>query len=257
MAVKTGARRRRGRAAAALAAAFLAASGLAMPAAAQSGGDTVFQITPYAWATGLGGSLGLGARKIEFDKSFRDVLSDLDGAFFLSAFARHERLVFLGDLSWSSSSRAGVLPAPAPVRARGRLRQTSLTLAAGYRVIEAPGPTVDLLGGLRHWRIEASASAPALGFSETRRANFTDPILGVRLNAPIAPRWSSILYADIGGFGVGSRRSGQVLATVNYAVSSDVFLSAGFRHLEVDYRSGGLRVDTRLSGPLIGASFRF
>lgn len=241
----------------AVAAALLAASGLAAPAAAQSGDETVFQITPYVWATGLGGSLTLDARRVEFEESFRDILSDLDGAFFLSAFARHDRVVFLGDVSWSSSSREGVVPVPVPLKASGRLRQTSVTLAAGYRVLEGSGPTVDLLGGLRHWRIEAKATVPDLGFSQTRRASFTDPIVGARLNAPIAPGWSSLVYADVGGFGVGSERSWQLLATLNYAVSRDIFLSVGYRHLEVDYRSSALRVDTRFSGPLIGASFRF
>ncbi len=73
--------------------------GMANEAAAQAGGDTAFQITPYAWATGLGGNLTVGAQSVAIDKSFSDILKDLDGAFFLSGFGRVDRFVFLGDLS--------------------------------------------------------------------------------------------------------------------------------------------------------------
>ncbi len=219
---------------------------------------SAFQITPYVWAAGLGGDLAVGSRTVTIDKSFSDLLSDLDGAFFVSAFGRQGRLVFLGDLSWSSSSRAGILPPPAPpLPAEGRLRQISATAAAGYRVADSPAATLDVLGGLRHWRLKATAEAPALGFSATRRASFTDPIIGARLNARLAPDWSALVYADVGGFGVGSEFTGQIVATVNYAATDQFFLSAGYRHLHVDYRGSGLRADMRMSGPLLGASWRF
>lgn len=228
-------------------------------AMAQQSGDRAFQITPYVWATGLGADLRFGAFSVDVDKSFSDVLKDLDGAFFLSALARQDRLVLLGDLSWSSSSRAGILPppAPGPLPAEGRLRQTSLTLAAGYRVAAMPGATVDLLAGLRHWRISTSGSVPLAGLAASRSASFTDPIIAARINVEIAPSWFSLLYADVGGFGVGSEFTGQFLATVNYAVSDSTFLSFGYRHLMVDYRSGAFRVDGRMSGPLVGATLRF
>ncbi len=242
-------------------AAFLGvAAAVATPAAAQmDGSGWTGQVTPYVWGTGLGGELTFGSRSVGFDKSFREVIKDLDGAFFLSGFARRERIVLLGDLSWSNSSRAGLLPppAPGPLPAEGRLRQASLTLAAGYRVIDNAEMSVDLLAGARHWRLRASAGVPALGFADRRRVNFTDPILAARLNARLAPDWSALLYGDVGGFGIGSHRTAQLLATVNWRASDALWLSAGYRHLRVDYRETGLRLDTRLSGPLVGASFRF
>lgn len=234
-----------------------AGTGLAGTAGAQSGWTG--QVTPYVWATGLGGDLSFGGRTVSIDTSFRDLLENLDGAFFLSGFARRDRLVLLGDLSWSNSSRAGVLPppAPGPLPAEGRLRQSSLTLAAGYRVADTAGMTVDLLAGVRHWRIRSSAAVPAIGFSAERRVEFTDPILAARINARLAPDWSALLHADIGGFGVGSHRTAQLVATVNWRAAEGIWLSAGYRHLTVDYRTSGLRLDTRLSGPLLGASFSF
>ena len=59
------------------------------------------QVTPYVWAAGFGGDITpfTGAPTLSFDKSFSDVVDDLDGAFFLSGYARRGELVFMGDLS--------------------------------------------------------------------------------------------------------------------------------------------------------------
>ena len=61
----------------------------------------------------------------------------------------------------------------------------------------------------------------------------------------------------MGGFGVGSRATWQLLGTVNYRLADQLTLSAGYRKLSVDYRSGGTRFDMRLGGPIIGATLEF
>lgn len=238
----------------ALAVALLAG---AAPAMAQGTGDWVWQVTPYVWATGIGGDITpfTGAPTVSVDSSFSEVLKDLDAAFFLSGYARRERLVLLGDLSYSASSKEGLMPPGAP--ATGKLEQTSLTLAAGYRVIADDGVAVDLLAGARHWRIKGSVDVPLAGVSASPTFSFTDPIIAVRANVQLAPQWSTILYGDFGGFGVGSERTSQIVATVNYQMRDDFFLSAGYRALNVDYRDGGTRIDATMSGPIFGATWRF
>jgi len=109
-----------------LAGGLLAVAGLCAPAAAQQEQpDGSAQLTAYVWATGAGGSITpfAGAPTIEIDKSFSDLLEDLDVAVFLSGYARRDRFVLLGDLSHSASSRDGRVP-PLGIPAEGRLRQT-------------------------------------------------------------------------------------------------------------------------------------
>lgn len=226
-------------------------------ALAQENRDWVWQVTPYVWATGIGGDITpfTGAPTVKFDSSFGEVLKDLDAAFFISGLARRDRFVLLADLSYSRSSRDGIVPPGAP--AKGRLEQTSLTLAAGYRVVNDPGVAVDLLGGARLWKIKGAVDVPLAGVSASPSMSFADPIIAARVNVTLAPQWSAILYGDFGGFGVGSEQTSQFLATVNYQFNDRVFLSAGYRTLSVDYRSGGTRIDARMSGPIIGATWRF
>lgn len=219
------------------------------------------QVTPYVWATGLGGDIRpiTGAPTLSFDSSFSEVLKDLDGAFFLSAYARRDRLVLMGDLSWSSSSRAGHLPTGLPAEAK--LRQRSVTLLAGWRAIEGEvgggRATLDVLGGLRAWSIRSEVSLAGGMLRAERDKDFIDPILALRANLALAPRWSLILYADYGGFGVGSESTSQILATLNHQLGDDIWVSGGYRALRVDYRSGGTLADVTMAGPLLGVSWRF
>lgn len=219
--------------------------------------DWSAQITPYIWATGFGGDITpfTGAPTLSFDKSFSDVLEDLDAAFFLSGYARRDRLVFMGDLSWSSSSKSGTISPGLP--AEGKLTQRSVTLLAGWRAVQNEAFTLDLLGGVRAWSVKSSVDVAGGLMHASPGKDFVDPILAVRANVTLAPQWSAIVYADFGGFGVGSESTSQILATVNYEVDDKLWLSVGYRQLDVDYRSGGTEVDMRMGGPLLGATWRF
>jgi len=241
--------------AAALAACF------ALPALAA---DWNLQFTPYAWGTGIGGSVTpvAGGPSLDFEEGLADVLEDLDGAFFLSGYARYDRFVFLGDVSTSSSSRSGIVPLPPPnpvpgLPARGRIEQSSVTLAAGYRAVTDAQATLDLLVGLRHWEIEGQATTPVPGLAAGLDKSLTDPIVAARTNIRLDEKWSLIGYVDIGGFGVGSDITAQLVATVNWQAGEHVWLSAGYRHLFLDYSDDGREFDVTFSGPLVGLTYQF
>lgn len=225
------------------------------PASAESGWSG--QITPYVWASGLGGDIApfRGAPTVSFDKSFSDVLEDLDAAFFLSGFARKDRFVLLGDISYSSSSKDGTVPPGLP--ASGELRQRSMTLAAGYRAIANEDMTLDVLAGARLWSIKGEVSVAGGAVRASADKDFTDPILALRGSFRLAPRWSATVYLDAGGFGVGSEHTSQALITANYQLNDNLYVSAGYRHLDVEYDSGGTRLDVTMAGPLFGITWRF
>lgn len=235
-----------------------AAALLSLPAIAEAQDrDWHGQITPYVWAAGLGGDATpfTGAPTLSVDKSLSEVLEDTDGAMFLTGYARRDRLVFMGDLSLSSSSKEGVVPPGLPARAK--LRQRSMTLLAGYRAIDTPDMHLDVLGGARLWKVEAQVDLLGGAISRSGDKSFADPLVALRANYRLSPRWSAIFYADYGGFGVGSEQTSQLVATANYQVTDNVYLSAGYRQLNVDYRDGGTRIDMTMAGPLVGVSLRF
>ena len=217
----------------------------------------VIDVTPYVWATGVSGTLQpfRTGRTIKFDESFSDVLEDLNSAFFLAASARKGRLVFVGDLSFVDLSQEGVVPPN--TKARGSLRQVSLTFAGGYQAVAQQKMTLDVVGGFRSWLLKPGVEAETGGIDVSREKSFTDIVFGTRANFRISNDWAFVLYGDVGLFRVGSHATSQIVGTVSYRASRDFFLSLGYRELSVDYRENGSRVDAQLSGPILGATWRF
>lgn len=246
-------------------AAALAGIGLVGPALAgpASSEGSAFQVTPYVWGSGFGGTIRPlpGSPTFDVSSSFNDLLEDLDIAFFASGLARVGRFVAVADLSHTSSSRDGLVPTPIPevpvVPAEGKLEQTSMTLLGGVRAVDNDGMTVDLLAGMRAFWIRTSVAAPALAVSRSPGIDIVDPVVAGRINGKIANGWSALFYGDIGGFGAGSEFTSQLLGTVNARVGSRVWLSAGYRYLTVDYRGSGSRADVHLGGPILGATVTF
>ncbi|MVW72090.1 outer membrane protein [Bordetella sp. 15P40C-2] len=215
-----------------------------------------FQVTPYVWMTGLDGTVRpfQGAPTAHVDKSFSEILDSLDAAFFLAGTARKDRWVVQGDLTYAATSDSAALPYG--LSARAKVRQTSATLLGGYSWEVGHQSNLDVMAGARYWDINAKVKVGNL-LSATSDTSFIDPIVALRWRNDFAPRWSSLVYVDTGGFGAGSDYTWQVMGSINYQVHDHVHLSVGYRHLDVNYRDGGKRLDFSQSGPLVGLTFRF
>lgn len=229
------------------------------------------QITPYMWAAGLEGHISPFRRAptIGVDKSFSDVLDDLNFGGFVNVWGRYDRFVFSGDVMYvdtTDSHATGPLPplgVPFPpgtvIGADVDTKQFTATLQAGYRIVDTPDFTLDALAGARAWHISTDVTVSALGLSRSYGASFgwVDPIVGARAFYRMTEAFSLQAQADIGGFGAGSDLTWSVLATVNYAFTDHLSVSAGYKVLAVDYDHDGHVFDTRLSGPVLGMTYRF
>ena len=86
-----------------------------------------------------------------------------------------------------------------------------------------------------------------------------DPYVGVRVQYPIAERWTLVGYADVGGFGVGSEFTWQAAAGINYEFSKSIAGKFGYRYHvrrlrqgRVPLRHGEQRPVPRRGHPLLG-----
>ena len=77
-----------------------------------------------------------------------------------------------------------------------------LTLTGGYNWQLAPQSSVDLMGGVRVWDIHAHVQVPGVAAAQSN-TSFLDPVVAVRWRYDLGSQWSSLLYADAGGFGLG------------------------------------------------------
>ncbi|MBV5262439.1 hypothetical protein J3S89_00115 [Pinisolibacter sp. B13] len=239
------------------------------------------QITPYMWAAGLKGDISPFRRAptIGVEKSFSDVMDDLNFGGFVNIWGRYDRFVFSGDVMYVDTSDGHgsgplsamqipslgiVIPPGASVDAKVDTKQFMATLQGGYRLIDTPQFTFDALGGIRFWHISndvtVTASHPAIGnrsASHGESFSWADPVVGLRAFLPVTEKLSLQAQADIGGFGAGSDFTWSAFTTVNYIVTDRLSVSAGYKALDVDYDRGGHVYDTRLSGPILGATWRF
>jgi hypothetical protein len=262
-----------------------------------------FNVTPYAWVSLLHGSATVKGRTTDVSVGVNEI-TDLvrrseipKDLFALMGYfeARKGRFSVFADLAYmkiglgaSMSRSRGVDAVNASVGASAGLKfeMAIAEIAAAYEVARwgsmgAPGTgtAVDVFGGVRGWWQKIDVSVAASGttnvgdltrnadgtFTASRGVSWADPLVGVRLRHQFAPGWNFMASGDVGGFGVGSRLSWQVLATVNYDfyVRKNVTWSGmlGYKSLYVDYAQGsGLshyEYNMTMHGPILGISARF
>ncbi|WP_172294352.1 hypothetical protein [Pseudoruegeria sp. HB172150] len=215
------------------------------------------QISLYGWDAGAGGEIipFEGGPTFAFDPAFLDFLDGGDAAFFLSFLAHRNRLVFYADYSNSTGTRSGEIARG--IEASGELSLRSATVAIGRRVVREPTGTVDLLAGARVWEVGAKVDVPSLGISTSGEQPLGDPIIGIRAEARLSPAWSVTGYFDVGGFDVVSDFTSQAVVTANHALTDDLSLSLGYRHVYLRLEHDGAILSNTLSGPMFGLSWRF
>ena len=245
------------------------------PASAQSTATTssawTYEITPYFWGSAMkGDTQTCQLPTSSVDMSFSDILDTLDFGLMGAFEARTGRWgIFLDAIYMKVSdsatiNRTGAGPLGATLSVTGNLRfeQTMLAGAVMYRAVEGTSP-IDILGGLRYNKldVEATADFSLLGLAGSRTRggdkDWVDPYVGVRIQHPIANRWTLVGYADIGGFGVGSDFAWQAAVGVNYDFSKTVSAKFGYRYMDVDYDKSGFIYDMRIDGLFLGVGIRF
>ena len=230
-----------------------------------------YELTPYFWAAGMKGDVQSGSLpKTSVDVPFSDIWDNLDfGA--MGAFeARKGRWGMLFDAIYikvstsATSSRTGPGPIGSTLTATAdvKMEQTLLTGAATYRVSDGPTLT-DIVGGARYFEADVSASINASLFGLTGNVSrsgdksWVDPFIGARVQHPLTDRWTVVGYADVGGFGVGSKFTWQAIAGISYGFSKSISGKFGYRYLSVDYDKHGFLYDMDTYGLYAGIGFRF
>ena len=194
------------------------------------------------------------------DVRFKDLLENLDIGLMAYGSVRYDRWGFDFDLvysklSASATSRRGFVS--------GSMEQTMFIATPGlvYRITEAGRPyEVELFAGARIWQIETDFTlagprrSRSLDYSET----WVDPIIGIQGRLDIGDTDLYVVgWGRVGGFSVGSRITYDIFAGLGYEIADWVSAFVGYRHLYVNRRNNGFVFDAQLTGPVLGAVFKF
>lgn len=238
-----------------------------------------------------------------------DIVKDyLDYGVMLNIEARRDRWILFADLFYIELSGdfsgdtqlpplitgppdflPGLLPRPDPdplvgpgleigVEGDFKLTEVIAELGGGYRFLDhaygagnAKRISMDVIGGLRYWRLESSINADielALGdlsrsgsLSLEASKDWVDPFVGLRTQIDITEALFLFLRGDIGGFGLGSGVSSEFTwkaqAGLSYNITPRFSTYAAYQILDVDYEDGGFGFDMELSGPMLGFGYAF
>ena len=243
-------------------------------AAAPEGGEPKtwqFEFTPYLFAAGLNGKTGMNRVTADVDMSFDDILNNLDSAFMGLFEVRKGPWSFgiEGVYFKLNNEKTSSWQGPQGDTGSGTLEATMTEqiyqLSAGYRLAD-DRVKVDLMGAARATLLDTelnlivttgSSLLPDGSYSTSASKSWWDPVMGVRVLVPLAEKWTAVGYADIGGFGVGSDLTYQLLAGVNWQFSRVVSAKIGYRYLYQDYEDDDFVWDMTASGFYLGFGFRF
>lgn len=248
-------------------------AGLAGAAAAQTSADDKWSVTvsPYVWATSLDGNVAIAGHKAPVDVSASDAFDQLESVVMGDVEVRRGRWAGFVDYQYAKTNEGvSLMGVPAELGTR------STTVSAGilYRLVDDPLGGRTALGDARSFRVEPLVGArwsklradlnTPLGATH-KGAEWTDLLLGLRVEGDVSEHWSLRAQADAGGLGDTDRHSLSWQALASYRTplgGGAVSINAGYRLLHQNYEQDdftGQRFDWKVTrhGPVLGLSLTY
>ena len=224
------------------------------PLAAQTAAepdDWRITFTPYAWMSGVKGTVGIGANTAEVDAPFTESVEDFDIGFAGVFESRRHPWVLRADVFYVSLSDEEAVSA-GQVLTVGQ-DEFMLNPEVGYTLLARPWGGVDGLIGARYWNMSVDLALSPQEVSGDR--NWVDGTVGALFRYEPADKWHLNAKADIGAGG--SDFTWQVYGGAGYDLGSCCSLVGVYRFLDVDYDKDDVLFDMQISGPALGVTLRF
>jgi opacity protein-like surface antigen len=216
-----------------------------------------FGITPYLWAIGLGGQVGVGPVASNVDIGFPDLLDALKFGIMGSVEARRSSWVILADGIYARLGEERVLAFRGETGSlQLKQSQTIIQPTGGYTIGDNTWG-LDLLGGFRYWDLSTSLNVDRPRASNERSASrsWFDATGGFRFRW--VPMRTIRLVAAADGGGGGSRSTWQWYGSLDADPWSYWSVGVAYRWLAVDYDHDNFLYDTQTKGFIFGATYSF
>ena len=234
------------------------ASSSPMPAPQGISGESKYRFTPYVWMAGLQGDVGAQGRVVHVNAPFLEVIDEVNFGFAAVFEAKlSEKWAVIIDFSYLNLSDDKSTPGPLFDAAQVNIKSSFFSAEGAYKLAGTGAARLDISAGMRAYhqdmRIELRRGATRQEISQG--ATWVDPIVGLRMR--VGGKVFATIEGDIGGFGLGSTFAWHAFGGGGVNIGKHAFLVAGYRYMDVDYRSKDFVYDTAMSGLLIGFGLRF
>ena len=201
----------------------------------------------YLWAAAIGGTTSNGD---DVDISFSDILDNLDFGLMGNIGAKKGKWTFETDVLYLKVSNEPDVPLPIEDL---QLETWVVTPYAAYNVINSDQWNLDLLAGARYLYMKPELTLPITGVSDSDTS--WNGIVGITGNYKLNEKWYMPFTFDVGSGDADITY--QALAGVGYKYEN-FDLIAGYRYLKWEFDDSFVGFsDLDLSGPIVGAKFRF
>jgi hypothetical protein len=206
----------------------------------------------------------------ELEIDIADVIENIDFTGQAILKARNDRWRLFGDVTYAklSADDAGSVNVPAgplsPVRAVSAKYQEEawiVNAGLGYNLVDEERWTLDVFGGVRYVHLDIALTLdlqtqllPAGAIRQEDSSDHLDATVGIGGVVALGHRWYARYHADFGGGDTDSTWLAQGAIAYRYE-TFDAY--AGWRHVEWNGLDSAVLDDLTLTGPIVGARFRF
>lgn len=230
-------------------------------------------VSPFVWAPSMNGQVEMAGISTKADVGFKDVFSNLNKVFMGNVEVTNRTLGFYVDTVYAKTRQSERL-----FGQKLGLDITQATVAGGvfYRVYEQTLQGNTIFGEPRNFRIEPTAglrwtklstrlTVDTVNFSTKKKTDWTDPFIGLRMQADLDERWTLSGEADTGGLDTSSKKTYNAQAYLGYRMflfDHPTIVRAGYRVLGQEYTvndftGNKFKYDVTQRGPVLGLSMRF
>lgn len=209
-----------------------------------------WRLTPYAWAMGMDGDVGVHGVTAPIEVDFLDAVDELDMAGMMAVEANNGAWGLLLDgaylrLDDSSDTAIGEVDV--------EVEQWIVQASALYTASKTEKTVFDAGAGARWIEQDTDISSAVADADGTE--GWGDPVLVARVRHQFAEKCFGTLYGDIGGFGVSSELTWQLIAATGYTFTEGISGVIAYRYLDYDYDEDGFVYDVAASGLALGLQF--
>lgn len=233
---------------------FLLVCPLAHAGDESSEGDWELSLAPlYMWALNMNGDARIGPIAAPVDVGFGDIFDTLEFVFtaHFEALSKKQGGIFI-DYSYVVLEEDNVTPGPI---INTDTKMNIVELAGFYRFDKEPHG-FDVFGGARIIDMDVEVDVVGRPLKVIGSQGWLDPMIGARWLWDMADKWKLSLRGDIGGFGVGSDFSWDLIGLIQYKPWEHVSIVGGYRVMDIDYEDDDsaalFQLDAQMRGPVFG-----
>jgi hypothetical protein len=212
--------------------------------------DWKFTLRPYFYLSGLSGSITVDPLTFPVNNSFSTLLENVKFGGFISFTAEKGQWGVNADFQYINLYGESQGIQDTYLELKNVIGELDLIFRPEM------APTLRFLLGVRAYSVYQNIVFAGVALPEAK-ATVWDPVIGAYGSWALHNRWDFELKGDIGGFGISSESTYQMMGLFRFGLGENTSIPFGYRILGYQIKQGDIRMNTRMMGAFIGFDFRF